>query len=79
MELDEILFSRRVSAGVRLYYIDAKVDSKGQRYMVVSEIPAPFKPGKKKRQRIFIHAEKTAEFARAFAEVAEYIKDAAER
>lgn len=67
-------FSKSISAGTRVYYIDARSDSKDQPYISISEIPTDKSPGKKKRQRVFIHAENVEQFARAFAEVADHIK-----
>lgn len=71
--------SKRISAGTRVYYIDAHTDSKGQHYISISEIPTDKSPGKKKRQRIFLHAENIEKFAQAFAEVANHIKNDSQR
>lgn len=71
--------STRVSAGTRVYYFDVQVDGKGQKYLCISEIPTGSAPGKKKRQRIFIHKEKLAEFAKAFQEAAARINGDAEQ
>lgn len=73
--MDKPTFTRQISAGTRVYYIDAHVDRKGQRYMAISEIPTDKSPGNKKRQRIFIHAENIEQFSQAFAEVADKIKE----
>ena len=69
------IFSRRISAGTRVYFIDAHVDKKSQPYLSISEIPTDKNPGKKKRQRIFIHTENVDQFSEALAEVAEFIKN----
>lgn len=68
------IISRCVSAKTRVYYIDAHVDRKGQHYISVSEIPKDKTPGKKERQRVFIHAENMDEFLSALSEVANQIK-----
>ncbi len=64
-----------VSAGTRVYYIDAHKDTKGQPYLMLTEVPVDRSPGKKKRQRIFIHVEDLDKFAAAFAEVANHVKN----
>lgn len=64
----------RVSAGTRIYYFDAHKDKKGQPYISITEVPVDRSPGKKSRQRIFIHAEDLDSFADAFAEIAKSIK-----
>ena len=65
----------RVSAGTRIYYFDAHKDKKGQPYISISEIPGNNNPGKKERQRIFIHTEDIDKFADAFEEIAAHIKN----
>ncbi len=61
--------SKRVSAGTRIYYLDAFKDSKGNPYLSISEIPTGKSPGNKKRQRIFIHAQNLGAFANALNEM----------
>lgn len=73
-DMDSITFSRSISTGTRVYYVDAHIDRKGQPYMSISEIPTGKMPDKKKRQRIFLHVENLDAFAEAFAEVAAHIK-----
>lgn len=77
--MDKPTISKRISAGTRVYYIDAHTDRKGQPYMSISEIPTDKSPGKKKRQRIFLHKENIEQFAQAFAEVADQIKNDSQR
>lgn len=67
--------TRKLSAGSRVYYFDLCRDSKGQPYMSISEIPTDRSPKGKKRQRIFVHAEKIEEFVQALSEVTEQIKN----
>ena len=69
----------RVSAGTRLYYIDAHKDKKGQPYISITEVPVDRSPGKKKRQRIFVHAEDIDKFAAALSEVANHVKNESQR
>lgn len=69
----------RVSAGTRIYYIDAHKDTKGQPYLTISEVPVDRSPGPKKRQRIFVHAEDIDKLAAAFTEVSNHIKNESDR
>lgn len=69
------IFSKGISAGTRVYYIDLHRDRKEQPYISISEIPKDKSPGLKKRQRIFIHAENVDQFAQAFSEVADLIRN----
>lgn len=73
MERDPV-FSKKVSAGTRVYYFDIIVDRKGQPFMSISEIPTDHTPGKKKRQRVVLHADKMERFADAFLEAATHLK-----
>lgn len=68
-----------VSAGTRIYYFDAHKDNKGQPYISIAEVPVDRNPGKKHRQRIFVHIEDIDKFANAFAELANHIKNESER
>ena len=77
--MDKPTISKRISAGTRVYYIDAHKDKKGQPYISISEIPVDRSPGKKERQRIFIHTEDIDKFAAAFAEVANHVKNESQR
>lgn len=77
--MDKPTISKRISAGTRVYYIDAHNDRKGQPYISISEIPTDKSPSKKKRQRIFLHAKNVDQFAQAFAEVANHIKNESQR
>lgn len=77
--MDKPTISKCISTGTRVYYIDAHTDRKGQPYMSISEIPTDKSPGKKKRQRIFLHKENIEQFAQAFAEVADQIKNDSQR
>lgn len=67
-------FTKQVSGGTRLYYLDVHTDRKGGSYITISEIPTDKNPARKERQRVFIHKEDFDKFANAFAEVTNYIK-----
>lgn len=69
----------RVSAGTRVYYFDAYRDRSGAPYISIAEIPASHNPGKRKRQRVFVHSEDIDKFSAAFAEIADHIKNDSER
>lgn len=68
-------FTKKVSGGTRLYYLDVHTDQKGADYITISEIPTEKNPARKERQRIFIHREDFDKFATAFAEVVNYIEN----
>lgn len=63
----------KVSAGTRVYYLDAYTDAKGQEYAVISEVPSDTKPGQKKRQRIIVHANCMERFTQAVDEMRDYM------
>lgn len=75
--MNKPIISKRISAGTRVYYIDVHKDHKGQKFISMSEIPTDRMPGVKKRQRIFLYGENIEQFAKAFDEVAQFIKDEA--
>lgn len=73
--MEQPIFSKRISAGTRVYYIDARVDKGGRKYITLTEIPTSKHPQKnQERQRIFIHSENIDAFAEALAEVAKQLK-----
>lgn len=76
--MEKPIFSKCVSTGTRVYYIDVFLDKKQGRYITVSEIPTDRTPGNRKRQRIFIHGQNVERFAEAFAEAIEKLNDGAE-
>lgn len=63
-----------VSAGTRIYFMDAYCDRKGQPYISIAEVSVGNHSGQKKRQRLFVHAEDIDKFAGAFAEITEHVK-----
>lgn len=67
-------FTREVSAGTRVYYIDARRDSKGESYVTITEIPKDNCPGNKPRQRVFVHSQNLEAFVKALTDVADHIK-----
>ena len=73
------LFSKKISSGTRVYYIDYLKDKKGQKFIKISEIITDKAPEQKKRQCIFIHESSISKFLSAYMDVAAYIKNDAER
>lgn len=73
------LFSKCVKAGSRFYYIDAKQDSSGSYYMVMSESRANSQTGERERQRIFVYQEDVEKFVEALGEVAAALTELALR
>ena len=73
--MDNVIISRQVSAGTRVYYIDAHLDRTGQPFVEIAEIPTDIMPGQKKRQRIFIHSANIDRFCEALNEVVGHIKE----
>lgn len=71
-------FSKRISAGTRVYYIDVNTDTKGQEYLTLTEIPVekslPDGVKKQKRQRIFIHANNAESVLKVLTEAVNHIK-----
>lgn len=63
-----LVSSQRIKAGTRYYYIDAKLDSKGNKYIVLSETKLKEGEAKPERHRIFIYEEDFGKLTRALAE-----------
>ena len=64
------LYSRCVKAGKRFYYIDAKRDSKGNDYMVITESNNAVEDGAARvRHKVFLYREDFAKFTEAFLDV----------
>ena len=72
--MDKATFTRRVSGGTRIYYIDTHKDTKGAPYIAISEVPTDRSKGPKKRQRIFLHPEHLDEFQQALSDAIDNIK-----
>ena len=63
-----LLASRKLKAGTRYYYIDAKLDSKGNKDIVLSETKLKESEGKLERHRIFIYEEDFAKVSEALCQ-----------
>lgn len=70
-----LLASRKIKAGTRYYYIDAKLDSKGNKYLVLSETKLKESEGKLERHRIFIYEEDFAKVMQALLETIQEVSD----
>lgn len=73
------LYSRSFRAGSRQYYLDAKVDSHGGYYLVISEARVRMsadaqESAQKERQRVFVYAEDLSRFVSSLNEVVEQIQ-----
>lgn len=67
-------FTKKVSAGTRLYYFDVHADRKGASYITISEIPTKKNPAMKEPKRLFVHREDFDKFAEAFIEAVNFAK-----
>ncbi len=68
------LVSRCIKAGSRVYFIDAKQDSRGHNYIVISENRSNLKTGERERHRLFLYEEDFDKFTEGFMEVLELVK-----
>ncbi len=71
--MDKPRHTKSVSAGSRIYYIDAHKDGKGQSYITITEI-LKLKGRKERRQRIFIHIDNVDRFVDNIREVSNFAK-----
>lgn len=75
----DILFSKTVKAGKRVYYIDVKRDTKGEYYLSMTEskrvkdAPDTQRPVFEKH-KLFLYREDMERFKRAFDEAVSYIQ-----
>ena len=69
--------SRKLKAGTRYYYIDAKLDSKGNKYIVLSETKLKESEGQLERHRIFIYEEDFAKVSEALRQTILEVSDTA--
>jgi hypothetical protein len=65
---DDSLYSKRVKAGRRIYFIDVKRNKKGNLYLAISE-KRKEKDGSVKRTRVIVFEEDVMKFEDAFNEV----------
>lgn len=70
-----LLATRKIKAGTRYYYIDAKLDSKGNKYLVLSETKLKDGDGKLERHRIFIYEEDFAKVMQGLLETIQEVSD----
>ncbi len=65
---DDSLYSKRVKAGRRVYFIDVKQNKKGDLYLAISE-KRKEKDGSVRRTRVIVFEEDILKFEDAFNEV----------
>jgi len=70
---DDSLFSKRVKAGRRRYFIDVKRNKRGNLYLAISE-KRKEKDGSVKRTRVIVFEEDVMKFEDAFNEVVVNLK-----
>lgn len=76
----DIVFSRTVKAGKRMYYFDVKRDRRGELYISITESKRLKDQGDAmhpvfEKHKIFLYREDLEKFANAFADAAEYTRD----
>jgi len=76
----DIVFSRAVKAGKRMYFFDVKRDRRGELYISMTESKRLKEQGDSfhpvfEKHKIFLYREDLEKFANAFADVAEYTRD----
>lgn len=76
----DILFSRSVKAGKRVYYLDVKRDRRGEFYISMTESKRLKDQGDAlhpvfEKHKIFLYREDLEKFLHAFNEVADYTRD----
>lgn len=74
----DILFTRTVKAGKRVYYFDVKRDKKGEYYLSMTESKRlhagdESMPPVYEKHKIFLYREDMQKFTSAFAEATDYI------
>lgn len=76
---NEILFSRTVKAGKRVYYIDVKQDRRGGRYLSVTESKRVYNTPEQEtpvfeKHKIFLYSEDFDKFSAAFQEAVDFVQ-----
>lgn len=72
------LYSRCVKARKRFYYIDAKRDSKGNDYLVITESNSAEEGSAMTRHKVFLYREDFAKFTEAFLDVLKSFEEKSE-
>ena len=76
----DILFSRSIKAGKRVYYVDVKCDRHGENYLSITESKR-IKDGTEEerpvfeKHKIFLYREDIVAFLDAFTDAAQYISN----
>ena len=73
MNMENVVFSKFVSAGKKKYYLDVKKSKIGSLYLTVREVTEGETPDKNESRRIMVFDNAIKEFASALAEAASRI------
>ena len=76
----DIIFSKAINAGKRIYYLDVKQNRKGELFLVITESKKitkeeEFRPVLFEKHKIFLYKEDFDKFADAMTEAISYIKE----
>ena len=77
---NDILFSKTISAGKRIYYLDVKLNRKGESFLVMTESKKIVSDGEEQtthfeKHKIFLYREDFTKFTSAMNEVLSFIKE----
>jgi hypothetical protein len=73
MNMENVVFSKFVSAGKKKYYLDVKKSKIGSLYLTVREVTEGDTPDKNESRRIMVFDNAIREFAAALSEAASKI------
>ena len=76
----DILFSKTISAGKRIYYIDVKLSRRGEMFLVITESKKVVNDGEEQtvhfeKHKIFLYREDFAKFTDAMNNVLSFIRE----
>ncbi|MDR0427862.1 MAG: PUR family DNA/RNA-binding protein [Dysgonamonadaceae bacterium] len=80
MKETDIIFSRAISAGKRIYYLDVKENQKGELFLIITESKKIIgkeenSPVLFEKHKIFLYKEDFGKFSDALNEAITYIKE----
>ncbi len=81
---NDIIFSRSVKAGRRIYYFDVKENNNGDLFLAITESKRIMpheetQPMQFEKHKIFLYPKDFEKFTQGMSEVMEYIKDMLEK
>lgn len=76
--MEQPKYSRKISAGTRVYFVDVHTDAKEQQYITLSELSVKepnngSNPDRPKRQTIYIHKANMTQVAKAIEDAINFI------